>query len=76
MTDQNRDPEQKARDSCLDNMLEQANWKVQSNKKADFSGGFGIAVREPQIDVGPVDDVLIIIDKKPLSVIEAGSPSR
>ena len=37
--------------------------------------GFGIAVREPHTDVGPVDDVLII-DKKPLSVIAARSPSR
>lgn len=74
MVDQNRNPDQKARDS-MDHMLEQANWTVQSNKKADFSSGFGIAVREPQTDVGPIDDVLII-DKKLFSVIEAESPAR
>lgn len=74
MADQNRNPEQKARDG-MDHMLEQTNWTVQSDKKADLSSGFGIAVRKPQTDVRPVDDVLII-DKKPLSVIEAESPVR
>jgi type I restriction enzyme R subunit len=74
MLDQNGNPEQKARDGTV-HMLEQTNLKVQSNKKADFSSGFGIAVREPQTDVGLVDDARII-DKKPLSIIEAESPAR
>lgn len=69
MAEQNRNPEQKARDS-IDAMLEQAGWKVQSKKKIDFSAGFGIAVREYQTDVGPADYVLFI-DKKPVGVIEA-----
>jgi type I restriction enzyme R subunit len=69
MADQNRNPEQKARDS-IDAMLEQAGWKVQSRKKIDFSAGFGIAVREYRTDVGPADYVLFI-DKKPVGVIEA-----
>jgi type I restriction enzyme R subunit len=74
MVDQNGNPEQKARDSMV-HMLEQTNWTVRSNKKADFSSGFGIAVREPQTDVGLVDDAHII-DKKPVSIIEAESPAR
>ena len=74
MADQNRNLAQKARDS-MDHALEQTNWTVQSNKKADFGSGFGIAVRDPPTDVGPVDDALII-DKKPFSVIEAESPAR
>ena len=69
MADKNRTPEQQARDN-IDLMLEQAGWKVQSQKKIDFSAGFGIAVREYQTDVGPADYVLFI-DKKPVGVVEA-----
>src|SRR5438046_1201232 len=69
MAEQNRNPEQKARDS-IDAMLEQSGWRVQSKKKIDFSAGFGIAVREYQTDVGPADYVLFI-DKMPVGVIEA-----
>ena len=38
-------PEQKARVN-IDAMLGQAGWKVQHNKKIDFSAGLGVAVRE------------------------------
>jgi type I restriction enzyme R subunit len=69
MADNNRNAEQKARDS-IDRMLEQAGWKVQSKKKIDFNAGLGVAVREYQTDVGPADYVLFI-DKKPVGVIEA-----
>ncbi len=69
MADENRTPEQKARDN-IDAMLAAAGWKVQSKDKIDFSAGFGIAVREYQTDVGPADYVLFI-DKKPVGVVEA-----
>ena len=52
----NQNPEQIARDK-IDNLLEQAGWKIQSKNKVDFSAGIGIAVREYQTDVGPADYV-------------------
>ncbi len=74
MADQNRTPEQKARDT-IDRMLEQAGWKVQSKNKIDFSAVSGIAVREYQTDVGPADYVLFI-GKKPVGVVEAKPEHR
>ncbi len=69
MADQNLKPEQKARDT-IDQILDQAGWKVQSKNKIDFSVGFGIAIREYQTDAGLADHVLFI-DKNPVGVIEA-----
>ena len=69
MADKNRTPEQKARDT-IDQLLDEAGWKVQSKNEIDFSAGFGIAIREYQTDVGPADYVLFI-DKNPVGVIEA-----
>ncbi len=69
MTDINQNPEQKARDK-IDALLEEAGWKVQHAKKIDFNAGLGIAVREYQTDVGPVDYALFV-DKKAVGVIEA-----
>ena len=69
MTDINQNPEQKARDK-IDALLEEAGWKVQPAKKIDFNVGLGIAVREYQTDVGPVDYALFV-DKKAVGVIEA-----
>ena len=69
MTDKNRTPEQKARDT-IDQLLDQAGWKVQSKNKIDFNASFGIAVREYRTDVGPADYVLFI-GKKPVGVVEA-----
>ena len=74
MLDENRTPEQRARDN-IDRMLERAGWTVQSKSKVDFSAGLGIAVREYQTDVGPADYVLFI-DKKPVGVIEAKPEER
>ena len=59
MTDSNQNPEQKARDK-IDALLEEAGWKVQRAKKIDFNVGLGIAVREYQTDVGPVDYALFV----------------
>jgi type I restriction enzyme, R subunit len=69
MTDINQNPEQKARDK-IDVLLEEAGWKVQHAKKIDFNAGLGIAVREYQTDVGPVDYALFV-DNKAVGVIEA-----
>ena len=69
MAEQNRTPEQRARDT-IDVNLEQAGWKVQSKHEIDFDAGAGIAVREYQTDVGPADYVLFI-DRQPVGVIEA-----
>ena len=69
MTDKNRTPEQKARDT-IDQLLDQAGWKVQSKNKIDFNASFGIAVREYRTDVGPADYVLFI-GKNPVGVVEA-----
>ena len=69
MPNANQTPEEAARD-IIDNMLSQAGWIVQDNKKIDFSAGFGIAVREYQTEVGPADYVFFI-DRKPVGVVEA-----
>lgn len=69
MAELNQNPEQKARDK-IDALLEESGWKVQHAKKIDFNAGLGIAVREYQTDVGPVDYALFV-DKKAVGVIEA-----
>src|SRR5260221_938366 len=69
MPDINQNPEQRARDK-IDGLLQEAGWKVQHAKKIDFNAGLGIAVREYQTDVGPVDYALFV-DKKAVGVIEA-----
>ena len=69
MPSANQTPEQAARDK-IDRMLSQSGWVVQDKKKIDFSASLGIAVREYQTDVGPVDYVLFV-DKKAVGVVEA-----
>ena len=65
----NQNPEQVARDR-IDDLLKGAGWVVQSAKKIDFSAGLGIAVREYQTDVGPVDYALFV-NQQAMGVIEA-----
>jgi type I restriction enzyme R subunit len=65
----NQTPEQKARD-IIDARLNEAGWAVQDKKKIDFSVGRGIAVREYDTEVGPVDYALFV-DRKAVGVIEA-----
>ena len=62
-------PEQKARQK-IDRMLEQAGWVVQDYRKIDFKAGKGIAVREYPTESGPAD-YMLMVDKKPVGVIEA-----
>ena len=69
MRSANQTPEQAARDK-IDRMLFDSGWIVQDKTKIDFSVCLGIAVREYQTDVGPVDYVLFV-DKKPVGVVEA-----
>ena len=65
----NQSPEEIARDK-IDSMLRSAGWSVQDKKKINLSESRGVAVREYQTDVRPVDYVLFV-DRKPLGVIEA-----
>ena len=65
----NQTPEQAARD-IIDRNLSQAGWEIQDKKFINFNAGAGIAIREYQTDVGPVDYVLFV-DRKPVGVIEA-----
>ena len=69
MRSANQTPEQAARDK-IDRMLFDSGWIVQDKTQIDFSARLGIAVREYQTDVGPVDYVLFV-DKKPVGVVEA-----
>ena len=65
----NQNPEQIARDK-IDTELEEAGWVVQSAKEMNFGAGIGVAVREFQTDVGPVDYALFV-NQKAVGVIEA-----
>lgn len=65
----NQNPEQKSRDS-IDDRLKEAGWVVQDFKKLDWSKGLGIAIREYQTEVGPVDYALFV-DQRAVGVIEA-----
>lgn len=69
MSEPNQNPEQIARDK-IDAMLKEAGWIVQPAKKIDFSAGVGVAVREYQTDVGPVDYALFV-GQQAVGVIEA-----
>lgn len=69
MTTLNQNPEQIARDK-IDAQLKEAGWIVQPAKAINFSAGLGIAVREYQTDVGPVDYALFV-NQKAVGVIEA-----
>jgi type I restriction enzyme R subunit len=47
----------------IDVLPHEAGWVVQPAKKIDFSAGTGIAMREYQTDVGPVDYALFVGQK-------------
>lgn len=65
----NQNPEQIARDK-IDAMLLIAGWVIQSKDKINLAANRGVAIREYQTDVGPVDYALFV-DRKPVGVIEA-----
>lgn len=65
----NQNPEQKARDH-IDAMLGEAGWSVQNKDNINLSVTLGVAVREYQTDIGPVDYALFV-DKQAIGVIEA-----
>ena len=65
----NQNPEQIARDR-IDERLRAAGWDVQDRKAIDFNARLGIAVREYQTDIGPVDYVLFV-DRQAVGVVEA-----
>lgn len=69
MTTPNQNPEQIARDN-IDDMLIKAGWVIQSKNKINLAANLGVAIREYQTEVGPVDYALFV-DRKPVGVIEA-----
>lgn len=73
MSDDNKNPEQVARDK-IDALLCASGWAVQDNKAIDHGAATGVAVREYKTSVGPADYV-IFADKRPLGVVEAKSKS-
>ncbi len=69
MPEMNQHPEQAARDN-IDEMLVQAGWVIQSKNRINLAANKGVAVKEYQTDVGPVDYALFV-EGKPVGVIEA-----
>ena len=65
----NQNPEQIARDK-IDALLAEAGWVVQRPNEINFGASLGVAVREFQTDVGPVDYALFV-NQKAVGVIEA-----
>lgn len=65
----NQDPEQRARDQ-IDQMLRLAGWLVYDKNQGNIFDGIGVAMREYQTDVGPMDYALFV-NAKPVGVIEA-----
>lgn len=65
----NQNPEQLARDN-IDKQLNACGWIIQNKSRINLHEGLGIAIREYQTDVGPVDYALFV-DGKPVGVIEA-----
>ena len=64
-----RTPEQQAREK-IDAQLEDCGWIVQDSRKADFSAGRGIALREVRLKSGACD-YLLLADRKAIGVVEA-----
>ena len=62
-------PEQQARVN-IDAQLEACGWLVQDFRKADFSAGRDIALREVRLRTAPCD-YLLLVDRKPVGVVEA-----
>jgi type I restriction enzyme R subunit len=62
-------PESLAREN-IDRQLTAAGWHVQDIKDLNLYAGRGVAVREFQMESGPVD-YLLIVDKKAVGVLEA-----
>ena len=69
MADDNKNPEQIARDA-IDARLAASAWSVQSTKKIDLSASLGVSVREYPTSVGPADYALFA-DRQALGVVEA-----
>ena len=67
--DNNKNPEQRARDE-IDKMLAEAGWVVQSKEKLNIRAALGVAVREYPTSTGVVDYALFV-DGTPVGVIEA-----
>lgn len=57
-----RTPEQAARDR-IDAQLADCGWIVHDSRKAEFSAGRGIALREVRMSTGPCDYLLLVEER-------------
>ncbi|MBM1817923.1 hypothetical protein [Pseudosulfitobacter pseudonitzschiae] len=73
MSDDNKNPEQIARDE-IDGQLNLSGWVIQSKSELNPAAALGVAVREYQTDVGPADYVLFV-DGQAAGVLEAKQES-
>ncbi|HEX2855521.1 MAG TPA: hypothetical protein VHO24_19960 [Opitutaceae bacterium] len=55
----------------IDADLVACGWRLWDYKRVDLSACRGIALREVQLKTGPCSDYLLIIDRKPVGVIQA-----
>jgi len=62
-------PEEEAREN-IDEMLDEAGWKVQSLEELNLGAGLGVAVREVNLNSGFADYVLFV-DRQAVGVLEA-----
>lgn len=69
MAIENQNPEQEARDS-IDQMLIDAGWVVQNYRDINLGAGRGVALREVPLKTGPCD-YLLLVDRTPVGVVEA-----
>lgn len=69
MSDNNKNPEQIARDE-IDGQLIASGWVIQNKSELNPAVASGVAVREYQTDVGPADYVLFV-DSQAVGVLEA-----
>lgn len=68
----NQQPEQEAR-QIIDQMLEHSGWIVQDYKDVNLGAASGIVLRDVPLQSGECD-YLILIDRKPVGIIEAKKP--
>ncbi len=62
-------PEEKARQQ-IDQLLEQAGWKVQDYRELNLGASLGVAVREFPLISGTAD-YLLFVDRTPVGVVGA-----
>jgi type I restriction enzyme, R subunit len=65
----NQNKEQQARD-LIENKLTASGWILQGKKSFNLAAGIGVAIREFQTSIGPLDYVLFV-NRQPVCLVEA-----